>query len=108
MLLLLLLAADTWAAWKMNVKPVNKILRQFAGAALPLMITTIAVPHHASAAPYPTTLNNMYVDKGGKFSFGYTKEFVLSPKPLQTHQVEVYFKSEETKGFSLGLTVSHE
>ena len=50
--------------------------------------------------------NKEFVDEKGSFSFRYSSDLLLSPKPLRTHNMEVYFKSEDVKGFNVGLTVS--
>ena len=72
-------------------------------AAALLLLPFTPIPAHA--AGYPASLQNQFVDPDGRFSFGYTKELTVSPKPLKTHDVEAYLKSDTTKGFSVGITV---
>jgi len=49
-----------------------------------------------------------FVDANTGISFAYPEEetgLVLSPKLVQTHATELFFKSETVKGLSLGITV---
>jgi len=53
----------------------------------------------AGAVELPKTFDD------GLLRFRHTDDLVVSPKPLQTHEKEVYLKSETTKGFNAGVTV---
>ena len=52
-----------------------------------------------AAAELPKTFDD------GALRFRHTDDLVVSPKLLQTHEKEVFFKSETTKGFNAGVTV---
>jgi hypothetical protein len=55
----------------------------------------------------PLLIDNTYVASDNpKFSFKYSNDLKLSPKLLKTHNKEVFLKSEEVKGFNVGITVS--
>ena len=55
----------------------------------------------------PQLIDNTYVASDNpKFSFKYSNDLKLSPKLLKTHNKEVFLKSEEVKGFNVGITVS--
>jgi len=54
----------------------------------------------------PQLIDNTYVASDNpKFSFKYSNDLKLSPKLLKTHNKEVFLKSEEVKGFNVGITV---
>eukprot|EP00468_Gymnochlora_sp_CCMP2014_P009780 CAMPEP_0167763346 /NCGR_PEP_ID=MMETSP0110_2-20121227/13310_1 /TAXON_ID=629695 /ORGANISM="Gymnochlora sp., Strain CCMP2014" /LENGTH=155 /DNA_ID=CAMNT_0007650397 /DNA_START=272 /DNA_END=739 /DNA_ORIENTATION=- len=46
-----------------------------------------------------------YSSIDGKYSFSYPSEFKRSPKLVQTHKEEVFFRSTTRKKYNLGLTV---
>jgi len=48
---------------------------------------------------------NTFSSSEGQFSFVYSDDLIISPKPVKTHQIEVYLKSKTVPGFSVGLTV---
>ena len=41
----------------------------------------------------------------GNVYFNYPEDLFVSPKPVQTHDKEVYLKSDTIKGFNAGVTV---
>jgi hypothetical protein len=116
-LILIFTTKPSCVAWKFNLKGIScdqsvsrsldiKVLQRLGGVIAAVAIPLAGVgcfPNTANAA-YPPSLDMSFVDTAGKFSFGYTKDFVVSPKLLKTHQIEVYLKSEAQKGFSVGLT----
>jgi hypothetical protein len=64
-------------------------------------LTIILASTHANAYD----LCCSYISNDGHFSFQYSNDLVMSPKPLQTHKFEVFLKSKSVKGFNVGFTV---
>ena len=50
-------------------------------------------------------LSNIYSSPKYHFSIKVDSDFEKSPKLLQTHEFEIFFKSSKIKGFSVGVTV---
>lgn len=93
-------------------KPITKFdLSRFSAASIPrvasflaaLTLPFIMTHSDAAVAASPDALLT-YKDDAGKFTFQYTDDLVFAPKPLKTHQLEILFKSEATKGFTVGIT----
>jgi hypothetical protein len=90
-----LLTASCWSLGGMSSRPVRRAVANACGVAAAFMPLAGA-----------WSLDNTVTNEKGAFSFKYTDDLKVSPKPLQTHNIEVYLKSEKTKGFNVGLTVS--
>lgn len=69
--------------------------------------STVTATEASSTSSPPLRIDNTYVASDNpKFSFKYSNDLKLSPKLLKTHNKEVFLKSEEVKGFNVGITVS--
>jgi hypothetical protein len=76
------------------MRPIGRIIANACGVAVAFM------PLGA------WSLDNLITNEKGAFSFKYSDDLIVSPKPVKTHNIEVLLKSEKTKGFIVGLTVS--
>ena len=74
----------------------NKII-SFSVGAFAAVITSTS-PSYASV-DLPKSFDD------GSIYFKHTEDLVFSPKPFQTHEKEVYLKSESSRGFNAGVTV---
>jgi hypothetical protein len=64
------------------------------------LLTVSSQPVHAAV-----DLTTKYQSDDGVITFQVPGSFAFSPKPLKTHEREVLFKSEMTKGLNAGVTV---
>lgn len=68
-----------------------------------LLVFNFIAPVLAAEVELPKSMNGP-VDS--PYSFQYTEDLISAPKLVKTHQIEVFLKSEQVKGFNVGLTVS--
>ena len=71
------------------------------------LFSMLLLQPHLSSWASTIPIENTYISDHPKFSFKYTSDLKLSPKLLKTHNTEVFLKSEEYKGFNVGITVSN-
>jgi hypothetical protein len=67
-----------------------------------MILAGCASNSHADTAMLPYTAD----DKS--YSFRYPSDFELSPKLVKTHKDEVFFRSKDVKGYSMGVAVSSQ
>ena len=60
------------------------------------ILSTIISSSNVNAATYT---------EANSFQITYPDSFVISPKPLKTHEIEFLSKSEDIKGYNFGVTV---
>ena len=84
-----------------------------AGGRLNVPLCSVRSLSAFSAALFLFPMNSFSQDEFKVFKsqspsvqFAYPADFILSEKPVKTHNYEVYLRSEKTKGYNEGLTVS--
>lgn len=97
-----------------SISDVSKSIKQVI--ALIISLNTVYAPFPQQLLAFDQSLNAPMIsltreskseqNDRVKFSFRYPDDLELSPKPVLTHQKEIYIKSTVIKGFSIGLTVN--
>ena len=85
-----LLLGDSLRISKKNTSLINK------PSIICTIISTIISTSNVNAATY---------SEPNSFQVTYPDSFVVSPKPLKTHEIEFLSKSEDIKGYNFGVTV---
>mmetsp|Transcript_19979 Transcript_19979/g.33464 ORF Transcript_19979/g.33464 Transcript_19979/m.33464 type:complete len:238 (+) Transcript_19979:74-787(+) len=92
-----------------TLRQTKRLSRSSSGSSLQKYIQNALLSGALAFLPYSQVpvwaLDNVYTSDKGVFSFEYPDDLKISAKPVQTHALEVYLKSEQVKGFSVGLTV---
>ena len=94
------LCVCTGFQWSKPVLRQQRILQKiisFSAGAFAAVITSTS-PSYA-AVDLPKVFDD------GSIYFHHTEDLVFSPKPVKTHEKEVYLKSESSRGFNAGVTV---